>query len=187
MIRFRVKCSNTLFQREQGFVNLGTFKTPLPVVTLTVGSALRPCQINQQHFSKLSATLSHLYLADGVRPGRAIIGRSGMRRPHTVPIVYYLLYLAGGACLFFLKAKHLNFIVLIFQNLQFFLMIQQIHALATVDLEHANIKFDTLLIGSNLKYIVDGILGDRVNCKGLSGACLSVREAGHNTILENYR
>lgn len=186
MIRFRVKRSNTLLQRKQTLVDFGTFKTPLPVITLTIGSSLRSSQIHEQHFSELSATLLHLYLANGVRPRRRIIGRRRMRRPHTMPILYYLLHLARRPGLLLLKTKDLNFIVLVFQNLQFFLMIQQIHALAAIYLKHANIKFDTLLIGSNLKYIIDCVLGDCIDSKGLARTGLPIGKASHDTILENY-
>jgi hypothetical protein len=110
-----------------------------------------------------------------------------MRRPHTMPIFYNLLYLASRGRLFLFKAKDLNFIVLVFQDLQFFLMIQQIHALTAVYLKHANIKFNTLLVCSNLKYIIDGVLGDCIDSKGLSRTRLPIGKARYDAILENYR
>lgn len=91
-----------------------------------------------------------------------------MRCPHAVSILYYLLYFAGRACILFLEPKNLNFIVLVLQNLKFFLMIQQIHALATVDLKHANVKFYTLFICSNLENVIYCVFCDCIDCESLS-------------------
>lgn len=65
-------------------------------------------------------------------------------------------------------------------------MIQQIHALSAIYLEHAYIKFNTLLIGRYLKHVVNGIFGNCIDCECFSRASLSISKTSDNAILENY-
>lgn len=88
--------------------------------------------------------------------------------------------------LFFLQTKNLNFIVLVLQYLEFFLTIQQIHALATIYLKHANIKLNSLFICCNLEYIIDGVFCDRINRERLARSRLPIRKTCHDSVLENY-
>lgn len=69
-----------------------------------------------------------------------------MRGTYTVTIVNQLLYLARGEGLSLLKTKNLNFIVLVLQNLQLFLVVHQIHTLPSIYLKHAQIKFYILVV-----------------------------------------
>ena len=59
-----------------------------------------------------------------------------MRSPDTMPILNDLSNLVRGKSLFFLQPEHLNLVVFIFENLQFLLVIEQIHALASINFEH---------------------------------------------------
>lgn len=47
-------------------------------------------------------------------------------------------------------------------------MIQQIHALPTVDLKHAYVKFYTLFICGNLENVIYCVFCDCIDCESLS-------------------
>lgn len=59
-----------------------------------------------------------------------------MRSPDTMPVLNYLSNFIGRKSLFLLQPEHLDLVVFVFEDLQFFLVIEQIHALASVNLEH---------------------------------------------------
>ena len=117
MIAFRVKSSYAFFKRQQTFVYFRSLQSPLSIITLAIGSALRPRQVDEKHFAEGSAALPDIYLANGVGPGRTIVRSSRVRRPHTVAVVNYLLHFARRKGLSLLEAEHLNFIVFVFQDL----------------------------------------------------------------------
>ena len=121
-----------------------------------------------------------------MRPRGGIIGRRRMRGTNTVPIFYYLLYFTGRKGLFLFQTKNLNFIVLVLQYLQLFLIIQQVHALTAVNLKHTHAVLDVLFVWTDLKNIIDSVLGYRVNGEGLTTAGLSVSKTSDDSILEDY-
>lgn len=67
MATLRVQSPDAFFECQQTLVDFSTLHSTLTIVTLAVGSALRPRQIDEQKLSNCS-TLSvfHLDLADSV-------------------------------------------------------------------------------------------------------------------------
>lgn len=97
-----------------------------------------------------------------------VIGSSGVRSSHRVPVLDDLLDFACRACLLLFEAEHLNFIVLVFKNLELFFVVEEVHAVATVYFEHANKKLNPLLVGCKFEDVVDGVLGDRIDSESLA-------------------
>ena len=119
--------------------------------------------------------------------GGCVVCCSGVSGSDTVTVINNLLNFTGRKCLFLFQTENLNFIVLILKNLQLFLIIQQIHTLSSIYLEHAHIKLYALFITCNLEDIVNCILGYCVYCESLTRTSLTVRKTSHNSILENHR
>jgi len=107
-----------------------------------------------------------------------------MSSSYTASIIDNLLHITGWKCLFFFKTKNLDFVVFIFQNLEFLFVIKQVHTLATIDLEVWHEELDIVVSLGNLEYVIDCILGNAAHCESLSWTGLSIGEASYYTILE---
>lgn len=91
-----------------------------------------------------------------------------MSGSYRVTILYDLLDLAGGACLLLFKAKNLNFIVLIFEDLELLLVVEEIHTVTTIDFEHAYEELNALLVGCQLEHVVNRVFSDCIYCESLA-------------------
>ena len=73
----------------------------------------------------------------------------------TMAIVNYLLDVTSVKGLLFFEAEYLDLIVLILENLELFLVVQQVHAFTSINFKHSHEVFYSLFISSNLEYIID--------------------------------
>jgi hypothetical protein len=54
----------------------------------------------------------------------------------------------------------LDLVILVFQDLEFLFVVQQVHALTAIDFKKGHKERDTLFALSNFEDIVDGVLRD---------------------------
>ena len=104
-----------------------------------------------------------------------------------VSIVNDLLYLASRVSLLLLEAVHLNLVKLVLKNLQFRLVVEQIHAFTAINFKHRHEELDVVMVLRQLEDVVDGVLRDGIDCEGLARASLTVRKARYNTVCEYGR
>lgn len=115
-----------------------------------------------------------------------VICSSLMGRPSSMPIFNDFLDFIRWKCLLFLQTEHLNFIILVLEDLKLLFIIEQIEALSSINLEHRHIKFTSIIfLLSNSKNVIYCIFGDGINCKGLTRSSLAIRKACYDSIVKN--
>ena len=92
-----------------------------------------------------------------------------MRGSDTMPVLNDLGDLIGGKSLFFLQAEDLNLVVFIFEDLQFFHVIEQVHTLATINFEHGHVEVGIrILLIADVEDVVDGVFGYGIDGESFS-------------------
>lgn len=139
----RVQCSNTLFQCQETLVNLSTFHSTLPIITLTVSCTLWARQIDYQKLS-LNLTIgaiSNFDLADGVRSGRSVVCRCASCGSRCVTVVDDLVHFGGARRYLFRETRDLDFVIPIFLDHQLFLTIKKVDDFTAINFEETHVEF----------------------------------------------
>lgn len=106
-----------------------------------------------------------------------------MSRSDAVSVLDDLLHVSCRESFFLLKSENLNFVVLVFQDLDLLPVVEQINTFSTVDFEETHEELYALLLGK-FEDVVDGVLGDRADREGLAGTSLPVCKASYDASFE---
>ena len=83
----RIKCSNALFETQEGLVDFSSFGLPLFIITLTILCPLTTSKIDKKKFTALFYSfLLYFDLSDGMTSTRSIISFCCMSRSHLVSL-----------------------------------------------------------------------------------------------------
>jgi hypothetical protein len=179
-----IKRPNAFLQSQQTLVDFSSFQTTLSVVRLAVRSSFTSRKIDKQQFAWLSAVYYDRQLADCMRPRAGIICGRLVRCPDWLPVVDDCLHVTRWVSLLLFNTKHLDLVILVFQNLEFLFVVQQVHALTAIDFKKGHKERDTLFALSNFEDIVDGVLRDWGDRKSFAWASLSVSEASDDASIK---
>ena len=178
-----VKGSNAFFKRQETLVDLCTFHSPLPIVTLGICCSLRSRQVNKKQLSYwFSCAVFNFYLANCVRSGWSVVRSCTVSSSLTVTEINDIVHFLRASSWSFGEARYLNFRLTIFLYLQLLFSVKQIHDFPTVNFEETHEEFTTLWC--DFEHILYSTLSSCSDCKCLSRSCLSICKQSHNALLE---
>ena len=178
-----VKGSYAFFKRQETLVDLCTFHSPLPIVTLGICRTLWSRQVNKKQLSYcLSSAIFHFYLTNCVRSGRSVVCSCTVSGSLAVTEINDIIHFLRASCWSFGEARYLNFRLAVFLYLQLLFAVKQIADFPTVNFEEAHEEFATLRC--NLEHVLYSTLSSCSDCKCLSRSCLSICKQSHNALLE---
>lgn len=128
---------DTLLERQQRLVNLGTLHARLAIRRRCVRSAFVASQIDEREFTvnPTGARWPQHDLEHGVRPRRVRVGRRLAGRPRTVAVLNDLQHLVHTVHHALRQSDHLHLLLAVLQHSQLLLVRQQIKHFAAVNLK----------------------------------------------------
>lgn len=193
---------NAFFEREQRFIDFGTFHASLAIGRRCIGATFVARQIDEREFAVDACRTGWPQhdLENGMRTRRIGIGRRLARRARQIAVLNQLQHLFDTVDHFLGETDHLHLLFAVLEHAQLLFVAEQIEHFATVDFEEAarHHQIQMLVLGpiQQCEYVLSGHCVDTIftvlrfaielaaHCVRFARTSLTVRETCGHTALE---